>query len=375
MSKKKQTRSAHRSRIWQTLLTGSVAAVSLGCAAEAASAQDGLFAPTSTPGFYVGAGVGANVMEDNRFRGTGSNATDSYSTGIAGIGSFGYAFGNGIRLELEPGYRNNAVDKINGAESRSRMQIATMMGNVLYDFNYTTPYFPLHPHIGFGAGYAHVWDRSGPQGATSVSGDADRFAFQAIGGLDYDLTPREDIGVDYHYLVVHDAAFRANNGFTSRAGDLDNHTFLVTFRYKFGATQPQPIPAAASAITPPPAPPPAAPAAAQRPYEVYFEFDRATLTPDARAVVDQAAQNAKSGNATRIVATGHTDTVGSARYNLALSIRRANAVKAALIADGVGASEIETSGVGKNDLAVPTADNVNEPRNRRVEIVIQAPGT
>src|SRR6185437_7047635 len=89
-------------------------------------------------------------------------------------------------------------------------------------------------------------------------------------------------------------------------------------------------PAAATTAAPPPPPPPAA-----HPYEVYFEFDKATLTPEARQVVQQAAQNALQGNATQIVATGHTDTVGTDSYNLALSKRRAGAVRTELIHDGV----------------------------------------
>jgi OOP family OmpA-OmpF porin len=357
----------------QAMQASAAIVLSLGFLGHAAQADDRTVS-APTPGFYVGAGVGANLEEDNRFRGGGATATDSYDTGYAGIGSFGYAFGNGLRVELEPGYRNNSVDKINGATGSGRTQMATLMGNVLYDFNYVTPYFPLHPHVGLGVGYAHVWDRSGPQNGVGVSGGTDVPAFQGIAGLEYALTPNEHVGVDYRYLVAHDASFRVNNGLTTHAGDLDNHTFLVTFRYQFGGSAPRPIQAAAPAVTPPTPAPAAAAPPAPRPIEVYFEFDRATLTPDARAVVDQAAQNAKQGRATRIVATGHTDTVGRNGYNQQLSIRRANAVRAALIADGIAASDIETSGVGKNDLAVPTADNVNEPRNRRVEIIIQAPG-
>src|SRR6185312_2615406 len=102
------------------------------------------------------------------------------------------------------------------------------------------------------------------------------------------------------------------------------------------APPPVAAPAAATTVAPPP------PVA--HPYEVYFEFDRATLTPDARQVVQQAAQNVLKGNATQIVATGHTDTVGTDSYNLALSKRRAGAVRTELIHDGVAGNLISTSG-------------------------------
>ncbi len=276
-----------------------------------------------------------------------------------------------MRLEVEPGYRNNAVDRVNGRPANSRMQTATFMGNVLYDFyQVQTPWIPLTPHVGAGIGFAHVWDRSVAPSGNNVSGDTNRLAFQAIGGLDYSLTPNQKVGVDYRYMVVHDASFPTVAGGSAHAGDLNNHTILATYRYEFNQPPAPPPPVQPAAVTPPPPPPP--PAA--HPYEVYFEFDKATLTPDARQVVQQAAQNALQGNATQIVATGHTDTVGTDSYNLALSKRRAGAVRTELIHDGVAGNLIQTSGVGENELAVPTGQNVNEPRNRRVEITVQAPG-
>lgn len=352
------------------LLTGVSALVFAG--AVTVSTAQAQSQPTN--GFYVGGAAGANLEESNRFRNGGGNSTDTYGTGFAGTLSFGYGLGNGLRLEFEPGYRNDPVDRMNGARSDSRMQIATFMGNVLYDFNqFQTPWLPLTPHVGAGIGDANVWDRSRAPTGNNVSGSTNRLAFQLIGGLDYSLTPNQKIGVDYRYLVVHDTSFPTVAGASAHAGDLNNHTFLATYRYEFN-TPPAPPPAepaAAASVTPPPPPPP--PAA--RPYEVYFEFDRATLTPDARQVVQAAAQNAMQGNATSIVATGHTDTVGTGSYNLVLSRRRATAVKAELVKDGVPANEISTNGVGMNDLAVSTGPGVNEPRNRRVEITVQAPGT
>ncbi len=73
----------------------------------------------------------------------------------------------------------------------------------------------------------------------------------------------------------------------------------------------------------------------------------------------------------QITVTGHTDTVGSAKYNQALSERRAAAVKAGLVADGRRGRRDHTIGVGKTGLLVPTADGVREPQNRRAEIVLQ----
>jgi hypothetical protein len=72
----------------------------------------------------------------------------------------------------------------------------------------------------------------------------------------------------------------------------------------------------------------------------------------------------------RITATGHTDTSGTPQYNMALSLRRANTVKAELVRQGVPAAAISTVGVGEAGLLVQTGDGVREPQNRRVEIVV-----
>ena len=67
---------------------------------------------------------------------------------------------------------------------------------------------------------------------------------------------------------------------------------------------------------------------------------------------------------------GYTDTSGAATYNMGLSVRRAKAVAAQLVADGVPASEIEIHGYGETHLLVPTGPGVREPQNRRVEIIL-----
>ena len=125
----------------------------------------------------------------------------------------------------------------------------------------------------------------------------------------------------------------------------------------------------ACAETPPPVSPPPPPQ--PRNFLVFFDFDKATLTPRALDIVRQAAEVAKAGQNARVTCTGHTDTTGSAAYNLALSLRRANTVKNALVKEGVSATAISVIGRGKQDLLVPTGDQVREPQNRRVEIVVE----
>ncbi len=106
---------------------------------------------------------------------------------------------------------------------------------------------------------------------------------------------------------------------------------------------------------------------------VFFDWDRYNLTAEGKRVVGQAAEEFKKSGQARIVATGYTDTSGSAAYNQKLSERRADTVKQELIRLGVPASAIVAIGRGQNDLLVPTKDGVREPQNRRVEIEIPKP--
>jgi outer membrane protein OmpA-like peptidoglycan-associated protein len=104
---------------------------------------------------------------------------------------------------------------------------------------------------------------------------------------------------------------------------------------------------------------------------VFFDWDRSNLSQQALATIQQAANAFKTKGSARITATGHTDTSGPEAYNMALSLRRANAVKDALVRDGVPAQAITVIGRGESQPLVPTGDGVREPQNRRVEIVIQ----
>jgi outer membrane protein OmpA-like peptidoglycan-associated protein len=113
------------------------------------------------------------------------------------------------------------------------------------------------------------------------------------------------------------------------------------------------------------------PAAQVEQYLVFFDFDSAKLTPEAIDNVKTAADTAKNRSGARIKLIGHADRVGSPDYNLVLSGRRADAVKAELLGMGLSADAISTEAKGEAEPLVPTADGVAEPQNRRVEIVIQ----
>jgi outer membrane protein OmpA-like peptidoglycan-associated protein len=133
----------------------------------------------------------------------------------------------------------------------------------------------------------------------------------------------------------------------------------IGLRLTFGQPPPPPAPALA------PAP------VAARSYLVFFDWDKATLTDRARQIIRDAADNSTKVQYTRIAVNGYTDTSGTPRYNQGLSVRRAQAVAAELIKDGVLANVITIQGFGDTHLLVPTGPGVREPQNRRVEIIIQ----
>jgi outer membrane protein OmpA-like peptidoglycan-associated protein len=87
-------------------------------------------------------------------------------------------------------------------------------------------------------------------------------------------------------------------------------------------------------------------------------------------VITEAATYATTGHATKVVVVGHTDTSGSAAYNVRLSERRAKAVADALVGGGVPQTALSVDWKGETQPAVDTGPNVKEPLNRRSTIDI-----
>jgi len=124
------------------------------------------------------------------------------------------------------------------------------------------------------------------------------------------------------------------------------------------------------AAAPAPAPPPAPMAEPMPgPFTVYFEFDDAELTADARATLADVVAAAQRSDIAAINITGYTDLSGAEAYNQVLSERRANSVIEFLVGSGVDAAGIVGRGLGESNPVVATEEP--EARNRRVEIEFQ----
>lgn len=106
-------------------------------------------------------------------------------------------------------------------------------------------------------------------------------------------------------------------------------------------------------------------------YTVFFEVGGTTLTPASQQIMTEALAAALARSGGDIVVTGHTDTKGSGESNDQLSRRRAQEVVQLFVERQFPANRVEAVGRGERDLAVPTADEVDEPRNRRVTIEVR----
>ena len=104
---------------------------------------------------------------------------------------------------------------------------------------------------------------------------------------------------------------------------------------------------------------------------LYFVEGKDEFTDESKRLVDKVLAEVARRPVPDVLVVGHTDTVGTDQVNDALGMRRAETVRAALIALGVPASDVQAISRGKRAPAVPTGDGVAEPRNRRVEIIVR----
>ena len=366
-------------------------------------------------GLYIGAGAGVNFLQDEHVNSVGfpfgaptgagtqlSGSTLRMDAGFAGVASVGYGLGNGLRFEVEGGYRQNKLDR---AYNPGNGQLASGGGdefkysgmvNVLYDIDLAliggNPLpFAINPYVGVGAGYAWTQDKNArfyrstgpiagfPVGINTLyrsnDGTGD-FAYQAIIGAAFPVGAIPGLSLTLEYRFMGLEGDRSYNyqykspapfpvGTSTRAvikeSDDYNHSILFGVRYAFNAAPP-PV------VAPMPVP---MTSTIARTYLVFFDWDRADLTDRARQIIAEAAQATTKVQVTRIEVSGHTDTTGTARYNQGLSVRRAQNVAAELVRLGVPRAAITTQGFGFSRPLVSTGPGVREPQNRRVEIVLR----
>jgi len=360
-----------------TLLAATILAAPL-VLPHAAQAQ-----PVTGP--YVNLGAGYDIESTTKAKnltldGVGVPGKEDIlnNNGYALDGAIGYGLGDGFRVEIEGDYGRNHNDKIrvDGTalhSSRFEERYGAFL-NAYYDFNLGLP-IPLYPYIGAGIGYqdTYIHNLSAPLNIEKTKG---ALAYQGIVGAAYPIAaiPGLDATLEYRFIGI-TGSRKLDFGYpypqsslpaSIKFGNEYDNEIRVGVRYAFGtAALMPPAPAPAPAPVAAPAPVPA------KTYLVFFDWDKSDLTPRATQIIAQAASDSKTQQTTTIDVSGYTDTSGTPTYNQGLSERRAEAVAAQLVTDGVPRSEIETHAFGETHLLVPTGPGVREPQNRRVEIVLQ----
>jgi OOP family OmpA-OmpF porin len=132
---------------------------------------------------------------------------------------------------------------------------------------------------------------------------------------------------------------------------------------------PPPQPVAKPAPAPAPKPKPVAEKVTFA-ADVHFDFDKATLKPAGKAKLDDLAAKVGGMNLEVVIAIGHADEIGSDAYNMKLSVRRAEAVKAYLVSKSIEANRVYTEGKGKRQPIASNKTKEGRAKNRRVEIEV-----
>ena len=193
--------------------------------------------------------------------------------------------------------------------------------------------------------------------------DDDSGGWFLAGGLSYQLGNGNQLGL---FARRDQADMRATKGKTS--ADTTYFTGGLTFQHLFlppavsvvQAAPPPPAPA------PPPLPPPAEKKLILR--GVQFDYNKADVRPDARAILDEAIASLKEHGGVRVLVEGHTDSIGSEGYNQRLSVRRATAVADYLVRGGIARERLQVVGLGEAHPVAPNDTEAGRAQNRRVEL-------
>lgn len=103
---------------------------------------------------------------------------------------------------------------------------------------------------------------------------------------------------------------------------------------------------------------------------LYFLSSTTELAPESRATLKELIEALKHGKPAEVSIVGHTDRVGTAEKNYQLGLERARIVKEIVMTEGVAEALIVTTSHGEDNLLIKTDDDIPEPKNRYVEVII-----
>lgn len=342
--------------------------------------------------WYGGFDLGLSVSPNTEF----SRAADALrletdkNAGPVGGMYFGKKIGN-RRFEFEYSIRRNYFDGFEQIGNSSTFagqtsfgagglqKNSTLMVNLWQAFPTDTDWSFL---LGGGVGFTHVSLEGLRSGQTRIADDADWApTFQAMAEIVRPIGKGLELGFGYRMVRSANATFNTNLGDAEYKASHNELFARISWRIGGGrSSEPAPapialpekpvtkMPVAAPAPTPKPAPVKAEPAPLPAPFIVYFDFDKSTVTASAHSIIVRAAKAYRQFKAIEIQASGHADRAGPELYNEKLAQARVQAVRDALVSEGVPSSKILVIGKGENTPAVTTADGIREQKNRRVEI-------
>ena len=166
-------------------------------------------------------------------------------------------------------------------------------------------------------------------------------------------------------------AIEGCDGMLQKAAPAASSVQLVT---PLPAGEPAPYVEPAAPVTEAPAAPvaAAAPSSDKVTFEAdaFFDFDKSVLKPAGKAKLADLVSKLQGTDIEVVVATGHTDAIGSDAYNMKLSLRRANAVKAFLVSKGIPADRVFVEGKGESQPVASNKTREGRAKNRRVEVEV-----
>lgn len=330
------------------------------------------FAMADDFGWYVGAGAGQSVsdLDDEKMANSALNTGFSTNAFSSDERDMGYKLFSGYQfnryLAVEGGYFNLGKfdfhsNTLPAGTLRGDLELQGLNLDVVGMLPFTTK-LSAFGRVGVTRVEANdSFLATAPATVTSSSNTHRENSYKFGAGLQYALSDSVAVRAEAERYRINDA----------RGGDGDVDLYSVGILYRFGQKKPEPVAYVAPPAPvepPPPAPlPPPPPRKVSFSADSLFDFNKDEVKPGGKKALDEFATDLKGTKFNTIIVTGHTDRIGSHDYNLKLSTRRAEAVKAYLVESlGIPADKISVRGVNGAEPVTQPDDCKGEKKTKQL---------